>query len=146
MATKDSIASRLNQYDGITPLGDDPEALPPGFLPQDLWRTFARHGAKPRSTISAEASHAELEGWFCSAVSPLAESGECYISVASWGNLPWFRIGLDSGPRPLFALWKGLTNHELLVLSGDKTQVVGIIEEEYEYELHRRDIPSVGQS
>lgn len=104
--------------------------------PEEACRRISSYDSKAISKIDATSEIATLESWFTKCLNSQGIFSEAYILINCDKHLSWRKIEFHHGIASLSSFWISSTNHEILLASTNLDILLGITEEEYEYELH----------
>ena len=105
-----------------------------------LWRAIARYDAVPSSKIERDSLKADVSKWLRDCLANVNINGGCYISIGSFGDLPWTRVSVDPNGDWLLALWEQLNYHDMMIMSSNKDVILAFIEEEHGFEAYIKNV------
>lgn len=135
MKKLDQIASILSAISGLTYEGES-DAACSRMLPIDAWKKVASFDSQPTGSVSVDAEPQQLSDWALSVLPPVLGS-RVFLSLGGYGSLPWIQVAIDDSARGLADLWMAIEAHEMLVMNDTMDRIIGLTEEEYEYEAHQ---------
>jgi hypothetical protein len=132
----DSIITAISAFSGLTCEGQSNTAhsvIPP----LEAWKKVASFNSRPFGSVKIESEKSQLINWFSSALQAEKMSSRIYISIGGYGRLPWIQLELSTGFDALADFWLSTDTHEILILNAAMDCILGVTEEEYDYEIYK---------
>lgn len=136
MTSIDNIITVISEFSGLTCEGQLNTANSV-ISPLEAWKKVASFNSIPFGSVKIESEKNQLINWFSNALQAEKMSSRIYISIGGYGRLPWIQLELSTGFDALADFWLSTDTHEILILNAAMDCILGVTEEEYDYEIYK---------
>ena len=141
MSNVKNIVTVISKFPGLT-CKDQSNTANSVISPLEAWKKIASFNSRPFSSIKIESKKNQLINWFSNALQTEKISSRIYISIGGYGRLPWIQLELLTGFDALADFWLSTDSHEILILNATMDFILGVTEEEYDYEIYKIVLPT----